>query len=181
MRESAKNWAASIGALLTIGGTVGLVKGEEAFSKLSSAEGNFAFWLTLTAAVFAGLAIALATFAAQGTPARYKSIDGWTLSKISAERSIVAMRLLLVSRILVSVAAVAVLAALSIAWKSGIATEEPATTGVSAIATTVDGRARCGKLRVSAIGGLFMTAGKSTVKVEPGVEVTVVDACPEPK
>jgi len=181
VRESAKNWAASITALLTIGGTVGLVKGEEAFSKLTPGEGNFAFWLTFTAVVLAGLGIALATFAAQGTPARYKHLDGWTLSRVASEQSLKATRLLLYSRILVVVAAIAILTTLAISWKKGIASEEPNASGVSAMATTADGRIRCGELRTASIGGLWLVTGKFESPVKEGSEVTILDACPPPR
>jgi hypothetical protein len=181
VRESAKNWAASIAALLTIGGTVGLVKGEEAFSKLTPGEGNFAFWLTLTAVVMTGLGIALATFAAQGTPSRYRHLDGWTLSKVSSEQSLKAMRFLLYSRILVVVATIAVLTTLAISWKKGIASEEPAAGGVSAMVTTEDGRSRCGELRTASIGGLWLVSGKFESPVKGGSEVMILDACPPPR
>lgn len=177
VHDAAKNWAASIGALLTVGGTVGLVKGEEAFAKLTASEGNFAFWLTVAAAVLAGLSIAFATFAAQGTPARYKSLDGWTFRQVSRSSSLTAMRRLLWSKILAVVGAIAVLTALGISWKSGIASEEPAA-GVTAIATTVDGRLRCGELSTSSLGGVSIAFGKDTMRVDGSSEIEIVESCP---
>jgi hypothetical protein len=177
VRESAKNWAASIAALLTVGGTVGLIKGEEAFSKLSNSAGNFAFWLTVAAAVLAGLAIALATFAAQGTPANYKGLDGWTLRNVSRKRTLVAMRQLMWSRILASVGAVAVLAALTIGWASGIAEEHP-DPGVNGFVTTVDGKMRCGTLDTSGRGLVSVAVGKETMPVSGESEINIVESCP---
>jgi hypothetical protein len=177
VRESAKNWAASIGALLTVGGTVGLIKGEEAFSKLGHSAGNFAFWLTVAAAVLAGLAIALATFAAQGTPARYKGLDGWTLRNVSRNRTLVAMRQLIWSRILATIGAVAVLAALTIGWKSGIAEEHPSSS-LNGFVTTVDGKMRCGALDTSDRGRVSVAVGKTTMPVSGKSEIDIVETCP---
>jgi hypothetical protein len=180
VRESAKNWAASIGALLGIGGTVAFVKGEDAFSKLTTQEGNFAFWLTVTAALLAGLAIGFATFAAQGTPARYKSIDGWTLRKISRSRSLDAMRRLLWSKVLAIVAAIAILVTAGISWKGSIAEEaEPA--GTYAIVTTVDGRLRCGELATTPRGAVRVGFGRATMVVDGTSEITTVESCPPEK
>jgi hypothetical protein len=177
VRESAKNWAASIGALLTVGGTVGLIKGEEAFSKLGHSAGNFAFWLTLAAAVLAGLAIAFATFAAQGTPARYKGLDGWTLQNVSRNRTLAAMRQLMWSRILATIGAVAVLAALTIGWKAGIAEEHPSS-GQNGFVTTVDGKMRCGALATSGQGRVSVAVGKTTMAVSGKSDIDIVEKCP---
>lgn len=177
VRESAKNWAASIAALLGIGSTVAFVKGEETFAKLSPTEGNFAFWLAVSAAILAGVAIALATFAAQGTPQRFKSVDGWTLSKISRDRSQKATVLLLWSRVLAIVAAIAIFGGFGMAWKTSIATEDT-TSGVSAIAATDDGTVRCGELKTASDGALSLVAGGQTLIVRKGADVDTVDSCP---
>lgn len=176
VRESAKAWAGSIGALLGVGGTVAFVKGEDAFSKLSTSEGNVAFWLTVAAALLAVLAIALATFAAQGTPHRYASLDGWTLNKVSREREQRAMELLLWSRTFAIVAAIAVLGGFGIAWKAGIASDDPAT--VSAIAATDDGTVRCGELQASPDGTLTLKVGDVTQPLQKDSDVDTIDSCP---
>jgi hypothetical protein len=182
IRDSAKNWAASIATLLGIGGTVAFVKGEDAFAKLTTQEGNYAFWLTVTAALLAGLAIGFATFAAQGTPARYKSIDGWTLRKISRLNSLTAMRRLLWSRILAIVAALAVLVTAGISWKSSIAEDTPESSDpVQAIVTTEDGKRRCGELSTAPLGNLWVEIGKNRFPVDGSNEVVTVDSCPAVK
>jgi hypothetical protein len=175
VRESAKSWAASLTALLGVGGTVAFVKGEEAFAKLSHSTGNVVFWLTVTAAAMAGLSIVTATFAAQDAPARYKGLDGWTLRTASRDLAQAAMRKLYVSRVLGLVAAVAILAVAGISWQASIAKEiEP--TGNTAYAVTTDGRLRCGELSTSSLGGVSIATGKGTKQVAGKVEP--VDKCP---
>lgn len=179
VRESAKAWAASIGALLGVGGTVAFVKGEDAFSKLSVDEGNVAFWLTVAAAILATLAIALATFAAQGTPQRYRGLDGWTLSKVSRQRAQQAFVWLLWSRVLAVIAAAAVLGGFAIAWKAGIASEDTPE-AISAIAVTDDGKVRCGELQIAADGDLSLAIGDPPVAqpLRENSDVDTVDSCP---
>jgi hypothetical protein len=177
VRESAKNWAASIGALLGIGGTIAVLKGEEAFSKLGPTEGNIAFWLAILAFALTGVATILATFAAQGTPQRYESVDGWTLSKVSRERASKATGRLLWSRVFTVLAAIAVFVSFGLAWEAGIASDEPSTT--SAIVVTDEGTVRCGELEAAADGALSVVAGEETLTVAKNSDVDTVDSCPE--
>jgi hypothetical protein len=182
IREAAKNWATSIGAILGIGGTVAFVKGEDAFAKLTTQEGNYAFWLTVTAALLAGLAIGFATFAAQGTPFRYKSIDGWTLRKVSRSGSLLALRRLLWSKVLAIVAAVAILAVAGISWKSSIAEDTPENAEpIQAIVTTIDGKRRCGELSTTGRGNLWVQTGKERMAVDGTNEIVTVETCPAKK
>lgn len=182
VREAAKTWAASIGAVLGIAGTVAFVKGEDKFASLTTQEGNYAFWLTVSAALLAGFGIALAAFAAQGTPARYKGIDGWTLRNVSRSRSLTAMRRLLWSKVLVVVAGLAILASAGISWKASIAEEETeASDPVLAIVTTVDGLRRCGELSTAPRGNVWVGRGKDRVQVDGTNEIVIVESCPGPE
>ncbi len=177
VRETAKNWAASIGALLGVVGTITFVKGEDTFAKLDTTQGNFAFWLLVATALLAAAAIGLATFAAQGTPQRYDSLDGWTLSKITRERTRRATELLLWSRVLAIIAAVAVFAGFAITWQAGIATEEESD-GVSALVVTADGSVRCGELQTNDDGTLVLIVGEKALGVQDGNGVDVIEECP---
>ena len=176
VRETAKAWAASITALLTIGTTVGFVKGGETFADLGGTEGNFAFWLVIAAGLLAGAAIATAAFAAQGTPQRYERLDGWTLSKISRERTRRATVLLLWSRVLAVIAALAVFGGFAISWQAGIGEEE--STAINAIAVAEDGSVRCGELSSSSDGKLSLVTGDETISVGERSDVDTVESCP---
>jgi hypothetical protein len=187
VRESAKAWAASISALLGVGGTVAFVKGPDTFAKLSEGSGNVAFWLTVVAAVLAGGAIAMASFAAQGTPRRYASLDGWTLKKISRERAEFATKLLVGSRVLTVVAAVCILVGFGIVWHSGIGEESEVdaapdrAAAALAIGVDTEGVIRCGRLGSSNSGALSLHVRKETFDLRGPNAVEFVNSCPPKK
>jgi hypothetical protein len=182
IRETAKAWAASISALLGVAGTVAFVKGPDTFGKLGEGAGNFAFWLTVVAALLAGLAIGLATFAAQGTPQRFASLDGWTLKKISRERAKRAAELLLYSRIATIVAALAILVGFSIAWKDGIGSEaekpKEAEAPGHAVAVDTEGTIRCGHLLATPGGALYLRIHRQKYELKGANALELVEACP---
>lgn len=180
VRESAKAWAATVTALLGVGATVGFVKGEDTFAKLTPAEGNFAFWLIVAAALLAGVAILLAALAAQGTPLRFRHLDGWTLSEVSRESTAKASVLLLWSRVTAVTAALALFVGFGISWQAGIASDDP-DEGVSAIAATADGVVRCGELGAAAEGALTLVVDGAAMSIREGSTVDTVEACPKSK
>lgn len=176
VQASATSWAATITALLGIGGTVAVVKGPDTFAKLSTGTGNVVFWLSAASGLLAAAAIVFASLAAQGTPHRVQGLDGYALKRITADGARLAADRLLWSRTFTVVAAASVLLAVGISWKAGIATGTPSST--SALAVTSDGVVRCGTLQAGSDGAVMMTAGTAHYALRDGAPITTVDSCP---
>jgi hypothetical protein len=116
VRSAAEKWAASLGALLGLSGTILVVQGRDDFSKLED-EFRIAVGATLLVAVIIGAcATFLAARAAQGTPAHVAWPSGAKLKKWEHEEAVKARGMLTRSRHLAIGAVALVLLALGLTW-----------------------------------------------------------------
>jgi hypothetical protein len=176
VRATAAAWSSSIAALLGIFSVVAFVKGPEAISSLRS-NTTVVTILVLVAAALASAAVLTAAWAAQGVPRWLDRLDGRTLRVLNREAAKEVIRLLWISRVLAIVAALSVLAGMSVAWLS------PRETGKSqaVLIVTRDGHGDCGILTAFADGRIGVShRGKPSVRLTLGniTQLTPVDKCP---
>jgi len=177
VRGAAEKWAATLGALLGLVGTILLVKGPDEVSKLPTVAqytiGAFLFF-ALIAAVRATV---LAAYAAQGTPEDLEYPNGAKLRKEERRWAEEGKQKLASSRRFtlgaVALIALAVLAAW--AWP-----QSSSSSGSTVLLTPAQGQPLCGAL-VNDADALELEVGGKRVKLPPGPydNVIAVESCPE--
>jgi hypothetical protein len=193
VRGTAKEWSQSIGLILGAFTTAAFLKGPEAFSDLPAAGFTLRFQLAsidvtyeprtaALALIFLGaivltIALATATFAAQGTPGWTKQLNGETYRIKSTSATKWSIALLTVSRVTTIIAAVMILVGTAIAW-SADAQKPTADEAQSAIVQLQTG-AICGVLSNAADGSLQVTPeGGATHAIPSTGNIVLVDGCP---
>jgi hypothetical protein len=180
-RKTATAWAATISVLLGAFSTVAFIKGPETFDAIGSDwAAALAAALVLASAVLAGIAIFLAALASQGTPRYASRLDGWTLKCFYRDQARKARLELAWSRALAVLAAIGVIAGVSVTWFDNLSAEPPAPKPQAAI-VTVEASVLCGTLSTSNNGEVWFAVGNSKpvpISTLQPASVVPVESCP---
>ncbi len=152
-RRTAEKWGATIAAIFTAIGLAGVVQGREAVQRLVAGWEAVLGIVGLGALLLALVAIGYAAMAAQGSP-RKGALTGFELQTYEIEAADKARARLRISRILVGVAVLMVIASLAVAWY--------APDGSTYLLIEHDGNAVC----VQDPNPAEVTAGTHLIKVE---------------
>lgn len=175
VRGAAEKWAATIGVLLGLIGTVLLVKGPDEIAKLPDGAQWLIGILLLCAFGLAVAATVLAAYAAQGTPQTLEQPSGTTLRRSEMEATAAARKRLSWSRRLTLVTVFLLAGAVAAAW----IWPEPEGSGSSVVFTPARGKPLCGAL-VNLSDGLAVEVGEARTPLPEGPydNVVPVDSCP---
>ena len=175
VRAAAEKWAATLGTLLGLAGTVLIVRGADEIGDLSDGTKLAIGLLLLLAFAAAVTATILTAYAAQGTPKDLAWPTAATLREWEHEQAKKAKGLLFHSRWITLVAVLAIAVAVAVAWL-GKAAES---SGSTVLFTPAAGNPLCGSL-VNTDAGLALEIGDEQVALPAGpYDNTIsVDSCP---
>lgn len=175
VRAAAEKWAATLGTLLGLAGTVLIVRGAEEISGLSDGTKTAIGLLLALAFLLAVTATVLTAYAAQGTPKKLEWPTAASLRDWEHNQAKTAKRLLFHSRWITLVAVLAIAVAVAVAWLG----EAAESSGSKVLFTPATGQPLCGSL-VNTDGGLKLEIGDEQVALPSGpYDNTIsVDSCP---
>jgi hypothetical protein len=193
VRSTAKDWSQSIGLIVGAFTTAAFLKGPEAFTDVPG-DGftlRFQAWIfditydpriTAIALVFIGaivltLALAAASYAAQGTPGWTEQLTGRTYRIKSTKATKSAIKWLAVSRGATAIAAAIILLGTAIAWVAQL--EKPKAESSQSAIVQLETSAVCGVLSHASDGSLRVTpSGGAEVAIPGAGNIAVVESCP---
>jgi len=177
VRGAAEKWAATLGALLGLVGTILLVKGPEEIAELPTTAQIVVGALLSLALIAAVGATVLAAFAAQGTPEDLKYPSGSKLREEERKWAKEAKGKLSRSRLATLCAVGFIALAVFAAW---VWPQSSSTSGATVLFTPAQGQPLCGVL-ANGPDSLELTIGDNRVALPPGPydNVITVEACPE--
>jgi hypothetical protein len=178
VRGVAEKWAATVGVLLGLAGTILVVKGPEEIGALPSGARLLIGLLLATAFVLAVIATVLAAYAAQGTPTDLEYPTGATLREAETEATKTARTRLSRSRHFTLLAVVLLAAGVATAW----IWPQEAKSGSTVLFTPNSGKPLCGSL-VNTEEGLAIEANDKLVLLPAGPydNAVAVEGCPKEK
>jgi uncharacterized integral membrane protein len=154
MRRAGERWAATLGAILGLAGSVFIVKGRDDVAQLSPAWQAVVGGLLLAALLVAVLATLLAARAAQGTPRKIAWPTGGKLRAWERSEALLAQRCLRASRALALAAVVLVASAVGVTW---FGSGEEEADGRTLLVLRSRGEPLCGTLLAQTADGIRLT------------------------